>query len=167
MFYVSLETDFILALEMGEDFALSAIDAMSGGRGFPLIVPSVIQELTWMSKNHPEESFKGVAEKALRNLANHHILSPSLDSTMLAVAEITAKRLVNAGVYECLQSATVIAESALLNCRVLLTYEPRTASLEQLPALKLHLLAAGVADCMPMPPHVFVKYFTQPANRPA
>lgn len=156
--YVALEVDFILALVMGEDFCLAAIDTITSRRGFPLVTPCVLQELKLEAKENPDEALRGVAQKAINQLSTLNILTPSMDNTQRDLAEILAKKLVNAGIFDCYQSALAIAEAAHLNCRVMLTYKLNINGTDLSP-LKLHLVEHDVIDCTPLPPPIFVDFF--------
>lgn len=157
MLTFALETDFLIALAMGEENAQGAIDLIMKLRGYPVVTPSVVQELCDQALYQEKDALRNPAQRAFRELTTWGIIRPSLEPKDHAIADIVAQRLVAQRLAPNYHRGLILAEAACLNSRILLTYNREWFSADSA-ALKVFLVQADLCDCMPLYPHVFNYY---------
>ncbi len=161
MLAVALETDFLLALALGEENALEAMETIKRLRGYPMASPSVLQELADQVNHQQDEALRNPAQIALKAVATWGVITPSLAGEQHAICDINAQKLVAQKLAPSYQTGLILAEAASLKARILLTYYPDWFKAD-FAVLKIFLLQADLYDCSPVPPHFFNYWLNQP-----
>jgi hypothetical protein len=157
--FIALDADTLLAIAQGADKAEGAIDVITTLRGFPVVTPSVLQELQDAAENDSVPEDRHWAQLALTSLTTWGMVSTELDQVQRDIVEITTSKIVgNADLLDCRQSTRIIVEAAMVGCRLLLTYRGEVLSVDYR-ALKLALLQADLTDCISVTPDMLVEFF--------
>ncbi|MBM2851335.1 MAG: hypothetical protein HW418_4277 [Anaerolineales bacterium] len=106
--YVALEVDFMLALGLGDPYAESCIDIISSLRGYPLVTPSVLQEMQDQLELFAGKPEGRIPKLAMSLLCNANILTPPLTPIEHGIAERVAIKLLDAKLCFSCQTALVI-----------------------------------------------------------
>jgi rRNA-processing protein FCF1 len=158
--FASLDTSFLLALAEGEEDCEAVIDWLGRINVYPLVTPTVIQEL--MDIEEQDREACPTAKAAKEGISVWGILDAPLSPTDHGIAEIIASKLIAKGVLadECLNDGLVLAEAGIQECKLLLTY--RSTILEaSFEAMKLVLLESDVSDVFAVGPPDVVAYLAK------
>jgi len=122
---VAIDTNIALSLATGDEAAADALQLIAHRirSAQVLAPPTVIQELTYQARFDSEKTRRESARQALASFHKHKVLPAPLDSAQEAIAEKAAGELRHSGLLpfaEC-NDAFVIAESAVLNCVLLVS----------------------------------------------
>jgi hypothetical protein len=159
--YIALKPDFLLAVAQGVDSALGAMDVIMRLRGYPMASPSTLQELQDIAENAPDAEDRRLAAMTIRELPTWGVLTPPIECVDHGIAGIVAQRMVDNGLCQDFQSATLLVEAATLKCRLVLTYRADVCGIDS-QALTLALVEAALHDCIAVNPSLFVDFFNRP-----
>ena len=123
--FAALDTSFLLALAAGDDNCAEVIDWLSDNKIYPLATGTVLQELADIDQQEGGDPFKKQnAEKALLSFGTWGVLDAALSPIDNGIAQMVAKKFVEKNVLpdEHDNDGLVVAEAALHECKMLITY---------------------------------------------
>jgi hypothetical protein len=136
--YAALDTSFLLALAIGEGDCEQVIDWLHGHNSYPLVTPTVLQELWEIFRSDKAKENRDAAGQALASFSTWGVLTAPQDPLENGIAELTAEALLSGShcPHANKNDALVVAEAAHQGCAILITY--RTPILDA-PSEPLHL----------------------------
>ena len=157
--FAALDTSFLLYLAAGDEDCETVVDWLVSNNIYPLVTGTVLQELADIEQNDPDPFNRGNAREVETNISTWGFLSIPLEPTDNGIAKIIASRIVEKGLLpdENEDDGLVIAEAAIQNCNMLITYRKVLLDAPFDP-LRLLLIEMNVSDLAIIPPDLIVKY---------
>lgn len=123
--FVAIDTNIALLLAEENETAVDAVELIRSRLRNAQILASrtVIQELTFQSKHESDSKVRASAGKALMDFQKLHIAPAPLDDLQKVIAAKAADDLRHSGLiaFEERNDAFIVAESAVLNCILLVS----------------------------------------------
>jgi rRNA-processing protein FCF1 len=152
--FIALDTDFLLALSTSEDSAQQAIDQICQMRGYPIVTPSVMQELADIMQ-HNDNGYGEIAKNALTQLNTWNILVVDMQPMDHCIADQVASRLLDVNLCVDRQSGLILTEAAIQHAPLLLGYQ---SNYKQPEKINLLLVNHDLASCTPLQTTTFVEF---------
>jgi len=157
--FAALDTSFLLYLAAGDEDCQTVVDWLVSHNIYPLITGTVLQELADIEINDPDPFNKSNAAEALTSISTWGFLSIPLEPTQNGIARIIATRIVEKDLLpdENEDDGLVVAEAAIQECKLLITYRKVLLDADY-DSLRLLLLENDVSDLAIIEPELIVKY---------
>lgn len=160
--FAALDTSFLLYLAAGDEDCETVVDWLVSHNIYPIVTGTVLQELADIEQNDPDPFNRGNANTVATSISTWGFLSFPLEPADNGIAKIIASRIVEKELLpdKDEDDGLVIAEAAMQNCNMLVTYRKvlLDAPFDQ---LRLLLIEMDVSPLVVIPPELIVKYLCE------